>query len=106
MMVCKRIINRLLLDLTGKLSPAVVNISTEQKETPTESPSPEGEADPLDHFGQPFEHYGLAHPHSLGSGFVINKEGYILTNDHVVEDAKEIVVTLKDGHEFKARVIG
>src|SRR6266481_2367840 len=143
MMACKRIINGLLLGLTGiallcpsanaarlwadqpesanlrkvatlpdfvdlaaKLSPVVVNISTEQKETPTESPSPEGEADPFDRFGQPFEHYGLAHPHSLGSGFVINKEGYILTNDHVVEDAKQIVVTLKDGHEFKPRVIG
>jgi serine protease Do len=94
------------VDLAAKLSPAVVNISTEQKETSTESPSPEGEADPFDRFGQPFEHYGLAHPHSLGSGFVINKEGYILTNDHVVEDAKQIVVTLKDGREFKARVIG
>ncbi len=57
-------------------------------------------------FGQPFEQYGVEHPHSLGSGFIINKGGFILTNDHVVEDAQQIVVTLKDGRQFRARIIG
>src|SRR5438445_1880148 len=94
------------VDLAAKLSPAVVNISTEQKETPTESPSPEGEADPFDRFGQPFEQYGLAHPHSLGSGFIINRGGYILTNAHVIEGARQILVTLKDARQFTARLVG
>ena len=42
----------------------------------------------------------------LGSGFIISKEGYILTNHHVVGEADKIVVTLKDGREFEAKVIG
>lgn len=42
----------------------------------------------------------------LGSGFIINQEGYILTNDHVVGDADEIEVTLPDGRTFKAAFIG
>jgi len=43
---------------------------------------------------------------SLGSGFIISKDGYILTNDHVVEGADEITVKLTDKREFKAKVIG
>ena len=42
----------------------------------------------------------------IGSGFIINKEGYILTNEHVVHNAKEIKVTMLDGSEFKAEYIG
>ncbi|OGC22538.1 hypothetical protein A3J90_05860 [candidate division WOR-1 bacterium RIFOXYC2_FULL_37_10] len=41
-----------------------------------------------------------------GSGFIINKEGYILTNDHVIEDTDKIKVTLKDGRSFNAKLIG
>jgi len=43
---------------------------------------------------------------SLGSGFIVSKDGYILTNEHVVEGADEITVKLTDKREFKARVIG
>jgi len=43
---------------------------------------------------------------SLGSGFIVGKEGYIVTNDHVVEDADKIKVILKDGKEFEAVLIG
>jgi serine protease Do len=43
---------------------------------------------------------------SLGSGFIINKEGYIITNNHVVDNADEIKVKLSDGREYKAKVIG
>src|SRR5437762_5734201 len=43
---------------------------------------------------------------SLGSGFVIDPAGYILTNNHVVENAEEIIVKLPTGKEFKAKVVG
>ena len=42
----------------------------------------------------------------MGSGFFISADGYILTNNHVISDATDIYVTLTDGREFKAKVIG
>jgi serine protease Do len=93
-------------DLAARLSPAVVNVATEQAGKAARADSPEANTDPFDRFGQPFEPYDTPHAHSLGSGFIINRAGYILTNEHVVEDASRIVVTLKDGHEYKARVVG
>jgi serine protease Do len=93
-------------DLAARLSPAVVNVATEQNRKAAHSDTPDADTDPFDRFGQPFEPYDTPHAHSLGSGFVINRSGYILTNEHVVEDATLIIVTLKDGHEFKARVVG
>jgi serine protease Do len=94
--------------LAAKLSPAVVNISAEQRsaDSGNQSLSPEDESDPFDRFGQPFGEYGSEHPHSLGSGFVINRAGYILTNAHVIEGAQQILVTLQDGRQFTARLIG
>ena len=94
--------------LAAKLSPAVVNISAEQRveDNHSQNSSPEDESDPLDRFDQPFEQYELAHPRSLGSGFIINRGGYILTNAHVIEGARQILVTLKDGRQFTARLIG
>jgi serine protease Do len=93
--------------LAARLSPAVVNISAEQgrEDIENQSSPPEDQSEPFN-FGQPFEQYGLAHPHSLGSGFIINRGGYILTNAHVIEGAKQILVTLKDGRQFTARLIG
>lgn len=93
------------IDLAARLSPAVVNISTEQKnprhhfegEAPEDAPGPSA---------QPFEDYGEEHTRSLGSGFVINKSGYILTNDHVIQDAGQIMVSLRNGHEYRAKVVG
>ncbi|MBM3245572.1 MAG: peptidase, partial [Candidatus Omnitrophica bacterium] len=42
----------------------------------------------------------------LGSGVIINKEGYILTNEHVIKEADKITVTLPDGREFKGEIKG
>jgi serine protease Do len=93
--------------LAAKLSPAVVNISAQQRHySGSQNSMPEDQTDPFDRFGQPSEQYGLAHPHSLGSGFIIHRGGYILTNAHVIEGAQEILVTLKDGRQFSARLIG
>jgi len=44
--------------------------------------------------------------HALGTGFIISDKGYIVTNNHVVKDADEIVVTLSEGEEFEATLIG
>ena len=107
--------------LVEKNNTAVVNISTTQKISPNERPQlPEGldipEGTPLDEF---FKHYfGEGGPggqgdggqpsevKSLGSGFVISPDGYILTNQHVVKDADEIVVRLQDRRELVAKVVG
>ncbi len=43
---------------------------------------------------------------SLGSGFIFSKDGYIMTNNHVVKDAEKVTVTLSDQHHYKARIIG
>ncbi len=45
-------------------------------------------------------------PQSLGSGFIISKDGYVMTNNHVIEDADEIIVRLNDRSEYQAKVIG
>ncbi len=99
--------------LAKKLSPTVVNISTTQviKEKPI-MPLPEFKGPFEDFFGDDFFRF-FGEPQrefkrqSLGSGFVINKEGYILTNQHVIENATEIVVTFSENKkEFPAKVIG
>ena len=61
-----------------------------------------GDQGPGGHFQTPRQHSEKA----LGSGVIISPEGYILTNNHVVDGATSVVVTLHDKREFKARVIG
>jgi serine protease Do len=107
------ITNQTFSGLAEKLKPAVVNISTTMvvKGQPFFGgrPSPFGEQDPFRDFWEKF--FGGEMPReretrSLGSGVIINKEGYIVTNNHVVENAKEIIVTLHNEKDFKAEVIG
>jgi len=96
---------------------AVVNISTTQKASPEaenapEEPQiPEGMPPEMEEFFKRFlnEQGGGNLPRdttSLGSGFIISSDGYILTNHHVVKDADEIVVKFSDRRELLAKVIG
>jgi serine protease Do len=96
-------------------SPAVVNISTTQKVKTGKRMFPHGqtpnfpEGTPFDDFFRRF--FDEQQPqefdsHSLGSGFIISTDGYILTNYHVIQDADEIVVRLSDRREMEAEVIG
>ena len=97
--------------LVEKHGAAVVNVSTSQlvqnaQGVPAIPGLPEG--DPL---AELFRRFGSPTPreqetNSLGSGFIISADGYILTNAHVVDAADKITVRLTDQREFKARVIG
>jgi serine protease Do len=90
-------------DLVDEQGPTVVNIST----TSTRSGPPSGEEDPYDLFRRPPGQTPRDNDaRSLGSGFVISPDGYILTNAHVVEAGDDITVKLNDKREFTAKVIG
>lgn len=100
--------------LADSVSPAVVNIRTE-KTTKTGglrhfSRRPFGRKnDPFEDFFDRFFGNEMPREHkerSLGSGFLVDKDGYIVTNNHVVENADEIKVRLKNGTDFNARIIG
>ncbi len=104
-------------DLAEELSPAVVNISTAQKvERPSFGPRPGPdlpEGTPFeDFFKDFFDRRGgddRGEPRtvqSLGSGFVIDPAGYIVTNNHVIEGADEITVNFVNGDALEARLIG
>ena len=92
-------------NIAETVGPAVVNIDTVRMVT-TQFPSFE---DPIfkRFFGREFEEFRRTIPQKgTGSGFIINQEGYVLTNEHVVRRADKIKVTLSDGREFDGEVIG
>src|SRR5262249_40913727 len=89
-----------------QLKPAVVNVSTKRVETGTAMKSPFGQGDGFDQFFKQFGDQPRRSVRSMGSGFVINQNGHIITNNHVVEGATEITVKLSDGREFSAKVVG
>jgi serine protease Do len=87
------------------LKPAVVNVSTKRVETGPSLPQGMDPGDPFSQFFRQFER--RPHPvRSLGSGFIINGDGYVVSNNHVVDGASEIRVKLSDGREFAAKVLG
>lgn len=104
-------------ELVAENGDAVVNISTKSKQTEmagSPSPLPPGmempEGTPFDDFfkrffGDPSQPRAPM-PSSLGSGFVLSSDGYILTNHHVIKDADEIIVRFSDRTELVAELLG
>lgn len=97
------------------LMPAVVNIYTKQHVKKHEKLKPFGgmENDPFyrffEQFDMPFgfeDYYQNPNSNALGSGFIIDKEGYIVTNHHLIKGADEINVKLSDNREIEAKLIG
>jgi serine protease Do len=101
-----------------KVSPSVVrvDITGKAKDVPMEM----GEGSPFDNpmfrrfFGDQFQGQGQARrgkmhtprEHGVGSGVIVTQDGYILTNNHVVENADKVHITMDDGREFDAKVVG
>jgi serine protease Do len=96
-----------LADLVEELKPVVVNISTTKV---VRSPLEDFFKDFRRFFGDEFERFFPPTPQfrtrSLGSGFIVDKEGYILTNNHVIEGAEDIKVKLYNGRTFDAKIVG
>ncbi|MDM0004158.1 DegQ family serine endoprotease [Variovorax sp. J22G73] len=113
-------------DLVDQVGPSVVNIRTVEKVTPRAG---NGEMDEemqeffRRFFGQPIpgqpgqprqgptpkrpqQPQEEERPRGVGSGFILTADGYVMTNAHVVEDASEVLVTLPDKREFKAKIVG
>jgi serine protease Do len=120
--ITKRVQNEISINLPSlhplvqRVLPAVVNISSELTEqSQTEQPGDEGDQgetnSPFDQFLRRFfENHGLPQFHqqvmALGSGFIIDPSGYVVTNNHVVENAHKITVILPDNSRQPAKVIG
>ncbi|MGO9423355.1 DegQ family serine endoprotease [Roseiarcus sp.] len=103
-----------LADLAEQVDDAVVNISATQTIEEKGSAIPDlPKGTPFDEMFEEFfkNHGGVPHPRaqkaqSLGSGFVVDPSGIIITNNHVIGDANDIVVIFNDGRKLKAKVIG
>ena len=109
-------------DLVEQVGPSVVNIRTLEKVAAKPANGGPGDEEMLDffrRFGLPIPNMPRSsphpnrsapqdedQPHGVGSGFILSADGLIMTNAHVVEGADEVLVTLTDKREFKAKIIG
>ena len=95
-------------DLSERLMPSVVNISTTQTVTtnsnsfPFQFPPGSPFEDMFKDFGTPQERQAYA----LGSGFIIDEKGIVITNNHVIQNAEDILVRVNGDEEYKAKIIG
>ena len=95
-------------DLAEKLMPSVVNISTTTIITTQSNPFP-FQFPPGSPFEDMFKEFGTPQERkssALGSGFIIDEKGIVVTNNHVIADAEDIIVRVNGDKEFKAKVIG
>ena len=95
-------------DLAEKLMPSVVNISSTQTIKTTSNPFPfqfppgSPFEDMFKEFNRPTERKSIG----LGSGFIIDKKGIVVTNNHVIQGAEDIIVSVNGSKEYKAKIIG
>ena len=96
-------------DLAERLMPSVVNISTTQTIITRSNPFPNFQFPPGSPFEDMFKEFGTPQERqssALGSGFIIDKKGIVVTNNHVIEGAEDIVVQVNGEKKFNAKVIG
>ena len=95
-------------DLAEKLMPSVVNISTTQTVTTNKNPFP-FQFPPGSPFEDMFKEFGIPETRkafALGSGFIIDLKGIVVTNNHVIKGAEDILVRVNGDQEYKATIIG
>ena len=95
-------------DLAEKLMPSVVNISTTQTVVTNTNPFP-FQFPPGSPFEDMFKEFGTPQERkssALGSGFIIDEKGIVITNNHVIQDAEDIIVRVNGDKEYKAKVLG
>ena len=95
-------------DLAERLMPSVVNISTTQTVKTTSNPFP-FQFPPGSPFEDMFREFGTPQERkssALGSGFIIDEKGIVVTNNHVIQNAEDIIVRVNGDKDYKAKVIG
>ena len=106
--VASRAIPTSFSDLAEKLMPSVVNISTTQTVTTSVNPFP-FQFPPGSPFEDMFKEFGTPETRkasALGSGFIIDKKGIVVTNNHVIQGAEDILVTVNGDKEYNAKIVG
>jgi serine protease Do len=95
-------------EIAQRVSPSVVKITTETKARLTRGRSEIDQLDPFfrQFFGDRIPELRQPPQAGLGSGVIVSEDGYIATNNHVIENADVVTVTLSDNREFRAKVVG